>query len=434
MTPRLLIGKQLGVGRVRFSKAGYDVTADLNNEQLVFDSAWPEILNVHAMSLNTGSLTPGQVVSGVFAKWRVSIGFPALPWPPLALAWAFKDNWIMQDAPSGTRYARVYWPAPVTITQNVINITSPSYASGAYNFAYYIFNKPLYQADPREIDNGGTNGIVLGNHPLRGRGLWVSRKGADVLTCGDDDMTLSTTRPVMQVRESGWVGTGGTDIGGWITGAFNTTQWHGDLPPIIIRGTNSAWGDPVVWRQSLVRYAEYAWVNGNTVRFRMKGGAADVLRWTILDYDAGYGAGGDASPTRRVMADANGLRISKRNVDVTTADEGSLLLRTDRSVMHVSHRQQWANPLGGAGGGSIPLNTNTAGPPLTFFAFSALGENYCRVTGLDLNAYVTDWYPTSGFAPVATLQARVAAGNQVIYSTPAGYGGQGFFITAIDHS
>lgn len=71
MTPRLLIGKHLGVGRVRFSRAGYDVTADLPNEQLVFDSAWPEIFNVDAMSINTGSLTPYQVTSGPFAKWRI---------------------------------------------------------------------------------------------------------------------------------------------------------------------------------------------------------------------------------------------------------------------------------------------------------------------------------------------------------------------------
>lgn len=71
--------------------------------------------------------------------------------------------------------------------------------------------------------------------------------------------------------------------------------------------------------------------------------------------------------------------------------------------------------------------------PITFFAFTAKGENYCRMIGIDLNVYVTDWFPT-GAAPATTVQARVAGGNQAVYSSPSGDAGAGFFITAIDHS
>lgn len=432
MTPRLLLGTHDGVGRVRFAKPGFDVTSNLTNEQLVYDSAWSEILNVHAMNLNTGVMTPGRVNSGSFSKFIFQMGFPTLPWPPLAVAWVFNDNTFMQGNAS-VNYPRVYAPAPVTITNNVITVTAPSTISQNYRVAYYVFNKPLFQADPRETDNGGSNGVLIGNHPSRGSGMWISRRGADVLTCGDDDLTLSTLRPVLQVRESGSVWSGGLDAGGYITGTFNTSQNYPDYPPVIIRGTNEAWGDPVVWRQQFVRYAEFAWVNSNTVRFRMKGGSADTLRWTILDYDSSYVPGADDAQTPRVLVNQNGLFVSKRNVDVRSAGEGDLLLRTDRSVMHVAHRQQWMNPSGGASSGSIPLNTNTAGPPITFFGFTSLGENYCRITGLDLNVYVTDWFPT-GAAPATTVQARVAGGNQVIYSSPSGYAGAGFFITAIDHS
>lgn len=53
--------------------------------------------------------------------------------------------------------------------------------------------------------------------------------------------------------------------------------------------------------------------------------------------------------------------------------------------------------------------------------------------GIDLNVYVTDWFPT-GAAPATTVQARVAGGNQAVYRSPSGYAGAGFFITAIDHS
>ncbi|QTL01904.1 hypothetical protein J5J86_13925 [Aquabacter sp. L1I39] len=429
-TPRLIIGKQGGVGRVRFSKAGYDVTdLDLTNEQLVFDSAWPEILGVHAMNLDTGSLGTTYLSLGGYYRRISDQSFPSLPFAPLALGWAV-DYTISNASTHDIYYIKRYIPACVCTTTNYIRLTRPGGAAGSQRYAYIVFNKPLFGADPREADLDGGNSMLLGNHPTRGAGLWVSRKGADVLTCGDNDLTLSTLKPMLQVAESGVV-TGYVHSTGYLRADIFTSRSYPAHPPVLIRGATQPWG---MANASSISTSEYGWLSDNWVHVEaFSGGTADPLHWTILDYDQSYVPGPDAAPTPRVQVKDGVLKVSKKNIDVTTAGDGDLLLRTDRSVLHVKDRLQQDFLFSGSVAGNIPLSTNISAPPLVFFGITFNGENYCRNVAANTTPLHTDWRLTSPGFNADHVRMNATNSNQITYAGSA-VAGESVHIATIEHS
>ena len=426
MAPRVFIGSMGGTTRVRLAKPGFDASnPNLSNEQLVYDSGWSEILSVHQMSWNAGARLASlkRETSDGFYCWCVRINFPALPWAPLAMAWRYRA------ATGGWDNTGCF------VGQDYIDI--PCSTNANYTVAYVVLNKPLMGADSRESDNGGVHQSLLGNHPSRGSGLWISRRGADVLTCGDNDLTLSTLRPALQVAESGVVAGGYNSLTRSISVTCGTaTSFSGNRPLPLVRGASDSIGGPMI--SADISYLN--WNNDNSFNaflgmpFGVGSSSQDIL-WTILDYDSDYSPGGDSAPTPRVLVNSNGLFISKKNVDVRTAGPSDYLLRTDRSVLHVAQRGSFTTS-GAAQSGTFPLSTVTARNPLVYFGYPASDANggwICRPMIAVLPARGSEYrYPTSGSLTRGYLCCT--GSNTISYFIPSGMGGVSVSYAVIEHS
>ncbi|MFG1462248.1 hypothetical protein V5F77_05040 [Xanthobacter sp. DSM 24535] len=436
MANRLLLGEYYGRKRLRFSKPGFDVLDPaLTDDQLVFDSAWSEILKPHAISWDSGGLVSfRQTYSNLYRNF-CRISFPALPFVPLALAWVV--DYIIPG------YAKRYTPVAACPTNSYIDVTNAGWwgtvkMAPLKSFAYIVFDKPVDQYDSREADNGGTNSFLLGNHPTRGPGLYVSRNGTDVLTCGDDDLTLSTNKPSMQVIEAGsFYGTAVPDgsTGQYImSGTFNTAQNHPDLPPILFRPTADAFGLP---RNMQLSTTEFGWVNDNTVRYKFFGGAfSQDMHYSILGYDTGYPGGSSATSTPRVLLDTvRGLRISKKDVDVSFATDDQLLMRTDGGCLHIKTRKYFAGAYVGYSG-NASTDTNIAAPPILIVACynPEISQWFVYPTGADLNALRTDFQPSSGAASPTLGAVRPLTSNQLYYQFTNYSQARAFNVAIIEHS
>lgn len=435
MTNRLIIGNYGARKRLRFSKPGFDVlNQSLSDDDLVFDSAWSEILKPHAISWDTGGLASYRQTYGALYRNYVRIDYAALPFTPLALVWLVDYNI--------EGYAKRYIPVGACPTSSYLIATNPAWwgeanLAPAQRVAYIVFDKPIDHYDPREADNGGKNSILLGNHPTRGSGLFVSRNGADVLTCGDDDLTLSTNKPSMQVVEAGsFYGTAVTDAFGQysMSGTFNTLQNHPDYPPILFRPTADAFGLP---RNMQLATTRFGWVNSNTIKYQLYGGAfSQTMYYSILGYDPSYVGGPSGASTPRVLLDAaRGLRISRKNVDVRTANDDQLLMRTDGGCLHVKTRKYFS---GGpaAYSGSASTDTSISAPPILIVGVynPNTSQWFCYPTGSDLNPLLTDYRPSSG-GPAPTAGAiRPLTSNQLYYQFAAGTTGVGFNVAIVEHS
>jgi len=438
MSNRLLIGNLAGTSRIRLAKPGYDVTDPaLRDEDLVYDSAWPEILNIHSVNWSTGG---GSWVlygsTGANYNYAKNFSFSSLPFVPMGLAWEVQYNVASNDM---TRtYLTKYQPKPCIMFNNSISVmTYAANTSTPVTCCYMVFNKPLLYADPAEADNGGANSMLLGNHPTRGSGLWISRRGADVMTCGDADLTLSTLKQNLQVREYGsFFGTYETSgpYLGWIRGTLTLSQSYPNRPPILFRGQNNGVGAP---SNAQIGQSEWGWISDNQIYYILYGAlGSQNIYWAILDYDDTYSPGADSSPTARVLANADvGLWISKKNVNVTTASEGDLLLRTDRSVLSVKQRINYTNPSGSVNIGGISTETNLSAPPLTIFGWTWDSLNYCVPQAAELNPYRL-YYRRGIGVPTPSSVAVVAgySGNTVAYSYQSGAAGVNFRAAVMEHS
>lgn len=432
MSERFMIGDLGGTMRLRVAKPGFDATNPaLTNEQLVYDSAWPEILSVRAMSLSTAAGIGKRVmVSGglTFVQYYSTIGFPALPFAPIVLAWEREDF--------TPPYTPRYWHSGASVASSSFRVLAPSVANdagiaapnGTRKFAYYVLNKPLVGSDPAEAAGGGANSFSLGNHPSRPPGLYISRRGADVDYCGDDDLTLSTLRPNLQVAESG--NFFGNASSGFITGTVTLARSHPKRPPVIFRGGSSPVGTGVVSRSAL---SAHWWIDDQHVGYSLAcDGSSQQIYYTILDYDESYAPGYDDASTNRWMIDSTGLKISKKNVDVLGAGEADLLLNTERSVLHVKDRLSYTNPSGGANVGAVPTTAAISNPPLVMFGIADGAEWYCANSVGVANTLNWAYILASGSVPFGG-RAYAQAG-QISYVFPAGTAGQGFHAAVIEHS
>lgn len=435
MTNRLLLGDYYGRKRLRFSKAGFDVLdPGLSDDQLVFDSAWSEILKPHAVTWDSGALGSfRQVYLGLY-RYCVRVNYSSLPFTPLALAW------IVDYSIEG--YAKRYIPTSVSATSSYMDISNYAWWADPpvpnQRFAYIVFDKPIDQYDPRESDNGGKNSLLLGNHPTRGSGLFVSRNGADVLTCGDEDLTLSTNKPSLQVVEAGtFYGTSVRDAFGQysMTGTFFTSQDYPDHPPILFRPTADAFGLP---RSAQLATSRFGWVNDNTVKYQFYGGAfSQTMHYSILGYDPAYSGGSSASSTPRILLDTTrGLRISRKDVDVRTAADDQLLMRTDGGCLHIKTRKYFSGSVG-ASSGNASTDTNISAPPILIISLynNNVGQWFCWPIGADLNPLYTEFRPSSGGGASTAGSIRPLTSNQLYWQFAAGTAGvPGFNVAIIEHS
>ncbi|MCL8385917.1 hypothetical protein EJ105_27575, partial [Xanthobacter aminoxidans] len=323
-TPRVILGNFAGVPRLRVSKPGFDVTdPTLGGEQLVFDSARPEILSVLAANWQLSgsvSVETWTADGGVtYTRRYRTVTFATLPWEPICIGWARQINGSGQ----------------VTYTQTpsasyVDHCTFTVGASSGVDTAYIIFANPLTQADSREADNGGSYNLLAGIHPARGAGLFVPRRGADVLSCPDRDLRLTIERPSFQIAEAGAVWRPAS-----ATMTVNLRGSYPDFPPVIIMASEDRGSAPSVAAGPTV-----AWVNASTIQITITSTNAQALQYIIPAYDPAYVHGPDSASTPRVlMDDTVGLAISQRNVDVRFASDSQLLFRATRPMLNVAERK-----------------------------------------------------------------------------------------------
>ncbi|MFG1371480.1 hypothetical protein V5F32_04820 [Xanthobacter oligotrophicus] len=366
-TGGVILGRFDGTPRLRVARPGFDVTdPDLSDQQLAFDSAWPEILTVldANWNLTTGVATESWSYNGsTFARYYRSVSFPTLPWEPICIGW---DRGL--DGSGRVVYMQTMCSTHVDhCTFKVRNTAKAS--------AYIIFANPLLSADTREADLSGSHGVLLGNHPTRGPGLYVSRKGADVLTCTDTDLRFDSNRQPFQIVEAGVVwatpyNSNPTGTAVWkISQNITLEGSYPNFPPILLLGGADTAG---IWS------AEITWLSASSFNVTMTTSTSQAIQYVIPAYDPTYVGGADTASTRRVRIDADdGLKISKRNIDVNTASGSQLLLDTAKSVLHVRQRAAHDAIPAFVGFQSTDLTDNAGGPPLGFYAGYRYGRWWC---------------------------------------------------------
>lgn len=385
LIPKVVAGKFAGVPRLRVAKPGYDVTDPARrDEELSFDSAWPEILSVLDASwlLDAPADAEQWYADGgvLYTRHFKTVQFPALPWEPICIGWGTGTNGSGQ---------RVY-------VQNVccsyVDHCTFTMATAVDDVAYIIFANPLVAADSRETDNGGSYNILIGKHPTRGPGLFVPRRGADVLSCPDVDLRLTIERPPLQIAEAGafW----GVPSSGSITKTVTLQGSYPDFPPVILLANENRISAPSFNGPSVT------WIDSSTIGVYVPSNVAQAVQYIIPAYDPAYVHGPDEVSTPRVRCDsARGLAISKKNVNVDTASAANLLFDATRSALHVSERQA-ANSPGIAQTANIALAATCAGPPLGVFGAYKYGRWWCTWGGIDMED-----------AAVATPSTLPAAGS-----------------------
>jgi len=366
-TGGVILGRFGGTPRLRVARPGFDVTdPDLSDQHLAFDSAWPEILTVLDANWNlaTGVSTETWTYNGAtINRYYRSVSFTPLPWEPICIGWHRDINGSGQ-----------VWYQQTVCSSHTDHCTFRTLNTGAAS-AYIIFANPLTAVDPREADLGGSHGVLLGNHPTRGPGLYVSRKGADVLTCPDTDLRFSTAAQIFQMAETGAVwGTpynanpGGTAVYK-ITQTINLQGSYPSFPPVLLLGGSDISG---IWG------ATVTWLSATSISVDMTTSTAQAIQYIIPAYDPTYAGGADTVATPRVRMDADGgLKVSKRNVNVNTASGAQLLLDTSKSVLHVQQRVAHDAITAFTGALSTDLTGDTAGPPLGFYAGYRYGRWWC---------------------------------------------------------
>ncbi len=367
-TPRVILGNFEGVPRLRVSKPGFDVTDPaLGGEQLVFDSARPEILSVLAASWQLSGTVSVETWSAdgvTYTRRYRTVTFATLPWEPICIGWARQINISGQVT---------YTQTPSCSYTDRCTFTVGS--SSGVDTAYIIFANPLTAADSREADNGGSYNLLAGIHPLRGAGLFVARRGADVLSCPDHDLRLTIERPSFQIAEAGavWRASGAVTV--------NLSGSYPDFPPVIILASEDRGSAPSVSAGPTV-----AWVDASTIEITITSANAQAIQYIIPAYDPAYVHGPDTISTPRVLMDETvGLAISQRNVDVRFASESQLLFRATRPMLNVAERKA-VNNAGAAAISKTALTTNPVGPPIAFFGAYHLSRWWSAAGGIDTAA------------------------------------------------
>lgn len=425
MTTKFLLGELDGIVRLRVAKDGYDaLDLGLTNEQLVFDSAWDEILSIYQgnwAETVTASVENIPVSGGSWSRTYVTISFDTLPYRPMCLAWQ------VTEYPGGTSIGgytayRSYRAVQCTSHTDHITATMPGGTC-----AYVVFANPLEQRDAREDDNSGANGGIIGVHPTRGPGLFISRKGADVGSCPDDDLRLSTNRPAFQIAETGVVW--GSVSGGAIGAAITLRRAFPNRPPVIVVAGKSKDTLPSDSSPPIVY-----WIDDETIYVQITTTTAQPVQYLIPSGDPAYADVADTVPVRRIhMDDANGLLIAQADVAALSATPEQLLFNSNYSALHVSERHTVSNG-GTAATGSVAINPQAAAVPFSIFGAYFLSRWWCAPGGA-WTGYIPN-YSAIGSPPTPNLElfAFVSDVSRINYVWAGSNTTPQFTAAIIDHS
>ncbi len=374
--------------RIRYTREGYDASdLSLGNEAVTFDSEWPEILTVYDGAWSAGFTL--QANNGTIRDRYRNLP-AALPYAPLAMSWRRAasgvvswyaqisgNNWGLLGSDAG---GPAYRAVPCYTDTGRITVRDANAYSGT-DYAYLVLANTRLAYDTREDSPGAVQRILCGNHPTRGAGLFVARRGADVLTCPDYDLRINTTRPSLQIAESGNY----TAIQK-VVNKSGTTQYWGmcdyvdlgepcpDRPPVLVSYYTSG------LRPDDTSYCRVLWLSDTRFiiyigEWQNRDSAISAnVRWWVPRLRPGYMAV-DTVSVMRVLGSANGLDISEADVDVRTALASQKLFDSNRSMLHIYHR---AAP-NGVGTGAASYTSKASGPPLVIVDHWFAGGNVMAI-------------------------------------------------------
>lgn len=427
LTPRVLLGNFEGVPRLRVAKPGHDVTdPDLGNEQLAFDSAWPEVLSVLDASwlLSGSSTTESWSADGTtYTRRYRTVTFDELPWEPMCI------GWMRQVISDQVQYVQT----PCCSYTDHCTFTIPTAPDDT---AYIIFANPLAALDSREADNGGSYNLLVGNHPTRGPGLFVPRRGADVLTCPDKDLRLTIERPPFQIAEAGavWGQRVDTTPSGpvrtwYIEETIALQGAYPDFPPVILLAGEDRNGAPQNGGGPTI-----TWIDESTIYVSIATSVSQAVQYIIPAYDPAYVHGPDEAATPRVLLDETvGLAVSRKDVDVTVAADADLLFRATRPMLHVAERHAVDNA-GSAASGAVALATTAVGPPIGIFGAYHRGRWWSTIGGLVTANAALAVPSTLPGSPNLQMAAWVNSDKRLRYSFAASNTTTALRAVVIDHS
>lgn len=337
-----------GVVRLRTGLAGHDLKDPaLDERYLTFDSAWTNAFRllkggvVAGGSLSTQSFSyPANPVPGTRTVRRIPVTGATVKTP--ALAWATAGSGTVNWAPAGrllslpadtVSYQKAYRTCAVNLATDEIKV-SPSFSTRDY--AYLVF-----QTDATATESTGPNGGRIGVHPLYGMGAFISRPGFDHLTCSLDDMMLTTSRNMVQIRETGmatptqWTGGGARYVADAVSGGpfsegstlrygvrVTLSRSYPDYPPVIAYRMDTGFNDAL---------PSIFWVSANEI---IIGNllSDDTVRYAILGVDPAYTPAADTGRIKRIRFFNGALDITKHNVNWESAAEADFLFRSNRQT------------------------------------------------------------------------------------------------------
>ncbi|WP_322994064.1 hypothetical protein [Castellaniella sp.] len=374
--------------RIRYTREGFDASDySLGNEVVTFDSEWPEILTVHDGSWSAGFTL--QTNNGTIRDRYRNLS-SALPFAPLAMAWRRAasgvvswyaqisgNNWGLLGSDAG---GPAYRAVPCYTDTDRITVRDLNAYSGT-DYAYLVLANTRMAYDTREDTLGSMPRIWCGNHPTHGMGLFVARRGANVMTCPAYDLRINTTRPSLQIAASG-----NYTATQRVVNKSGTTQYWGmcdyvdlaepcpDRPPVLVSYYTSGLRPDdtsfsrVLWLSD-TRFIIYIgeWQNRDSA-------ISANVRWWVPRYRPGYVAV-DTVSVMRVRGSADGLEITEADVDVRDATAAQRLFDSNRCMLHIYHRAS----SNGVGAGALPYSSKATGPPLVIVDHYFAGGNVMAI-------------------------------------------------------
>ncbi|MCS0501372.1 hypothetical protein [Ancylobacter mangrovi] len=384
MSRRFVLGNVAGGVRLRTARPGYDAgDPALDPRFLSFDSQWPNGFRLIGSGVAAVNSLPGGGWTPIPNATTVYRDIPAAGSGPdrVALAWGtYGAGSFPYVAPGSTsitpfNYARRYDQMNVILGDNYIRVpvedmSSPTH--GLYDgVTYFLFKVLASGVDPTPAAG---NNAIFGNHPSRGPGLFIARRGADVRTCGDDDLILSTQKNHFQVAEIGQVATQYRD-GFSKKDAFVTlSRSYPNYPPVVAFAAEPvSYSDGTFQQQLISAY----WVSPNQLYFHTLFSTehGHNIRFAVAASDPAYQGGVDAGSTLRCLAAPSiGFGVTKHNVHADAAGEWDWIFRADRMSLQF---RGFGEVTTGRDTGIYTLPVaSTSGLALVFYVMNQPGVGY----------------------------------------------------------
>lgn len=386
---RYLMGNVGGVPRVRSSRPGYDAEdLSLDPRFVSFDSSWKSALRWYTGGIVPGSSLTGAVItrnwigsfgSGTYLHKIINIpGITRNSHTAIVLALSTSGLWYQCAAMIETDRLRV---CPYMAN---IGVTG---ALNGFTYYYWVFSVNSEFFDP--VEDSASNSMLFGNHPTRGAGLFISRRGTDVLTCADDDLVLSTQKNYFQFHETGTASRGAQFVANNQLIEIPLSKSYPDFPPIVAWRSNTGTVSPV--------YAQ--WINSSTIAIRLSFTTTTAVKYSygIIACDPTYSGGAGAIKKPRVFAsDEFGFGVTKKNIGFDEAGESDWIFRSDRMPL------QFRN--------YAVIYPNTFAPGLYDYPADAHASSGSPFTIFQMNLSSSSWV---GLGWVSTIAIRLPGTSPV---------------------